>query len=647
MESPWSFTLRSSLSESSFRPDFRPWPAHLSVEITDTISDCLCQISTSFRHRDRNGTSKHEFSHATGNGSWHRKSTDQLERQKKAARKPHLRTGKSDVDDPAVRCCINDDIETTEAIKCAAVLNARESQANFVNWFREAWPYIQGHQGSTFVLVISAEVIDGPFVDGICQDLSLLHGLGIKLVIIPGTHIQIDRLLREKGHKPQYAGSYRITDDAALEASMEVAGKFRLAIEAKLSSQPSIPVLRRHGDNDRWHIGVGVASGNFVAAKRRGVVDGVDYGATGEVKRLDIARIKRRLEDNCIVILSNLGYSSSGEVLNCNTYEVATACARELQADKLISFLDGPLLDENGRLIRFMTLQGADELIRKWAEQSETAANYVKAVAGIDYVKSLGLKRSINSKEINPVNGSANSSIKDNGSMMINGNGEVSQRGQGLAIGGEERLSREYGYLSELTAAVFVCRGGVQRVHLLDATIKGVLLLELYTRDGIGTMVASDRYEGTRAAEVSDVPRIEELLRPLEENGVLIMRTREQLLKEVGCFIVVERDASIIACAALFPFYKEKCAEVAALAVSSECRGHGQGDKLLDYMENKAVKMGLEKLFLLTTRTADWFVRRGFSQCTIDCIPEQRRARIDLARGSKYYIKELISRDQG
>ncbi|MCO5550201.1 hypothetical protein L7F22_003683 [Adiantum nelumboides] len=173
--------------------------------------------------------------------------------------------------DLTVKCSVNggpllheidDGIPTAHSSALdAAIFSPRDSQAHFVSWFREAWPYIQGHQGSTFVLVISAEILDSSFVDGICQDLSLLHGLGIKLVIIPGTHLQIDRILLERGQKPNYAGSYRITDDAALEASMEVAGKLQLGIEAKLSSQPSIPVLRRHGDNERWHVGIGVASG--------------------------------------------------------------------------------------------------------------------------------------------------------------------------------------------------------------------------------------------------------------------------------------------------------------------------------------------------------------------------------------------------
>ncbi|XP_020548053.1 probable amino-acid acetyltransferase NAGS1, chloroplastic [Sesamum indicum] len=373
-------------------------------------------------------------------------------------------------------------------VRCSADVNGDGGGGRTLEEvMRAAQPYHLLHKGCTLVVVLSSEIVDSPHLPSILEDISLLHGLGIKFVLVPGTHVQIDRLLSEKGSEPKYVGNYRITDSESLTAAMHATGKIRIMIESKLSPRPSLSGIRRHGDTLRWYDAVSVASGNFLAAKRRGVVEGIDYGSTGEVKRIDVTRIRERLDQDSIVLLSNLGYSSSGEVLNCNTYEVATACALALGAEKLICIIDGPILDECGRLIRFLTLQDVDMLIRRRAKQRVTTANYAQEKVCSAYDESNDTALSPNGKAF------IQTPKFQNGVGFDNGNGLWSSE-QRFAIGGQERLSRLNGYLSELAAAAFVCRGGVERVHLLDGTIGGVVLKELFQRDGVGTMVGRYAY---------------------------------------------------------------------------------------------------------------------------------------------------------
>ncbi len=192
-----------------------------------------------------------------------------------------------------------------------------------------------------------------------------------------------------------------------------------------------------------------------------------------------------------------------------------------------------------------------------------------------------------------------------------------------------------------LFSAIYACKNGVTRAHLINRHVDGSLLMELFTRDGIGTLVSGESYEDIRQATIRDVGGILELIAPLEQDGVLVRRERERLEMEIDYFTVVERDGMVIACAALYPFTEDHCGELACLAVHRDYRNQGRGDDLLEYIERQARGVGIEKLFVLTTRTAHWFQERGFKVASLDDLPMARQKLYNYQRRSKVFIKSL------
>ena len=192
-----------------------------------------------------------------------------------------------------------------------------------------------------------------------------------------------------------------------------------------------------------------------------------------------------------------------------------------------------------------------------------------------------------------------------------------------------------------LQGAVAACHNGVRRAHLLDRRIDGALLLELFTRDGIGTMVTADIYEGTRRAVIDDIGGLLELIKPMEEAGVLVPRSRELLEIEIDRFTVVERDGTIIACAGFYPFAEKKAAEIACFVIHPDYQGMGYGTALLQRLELEAELLGIARLFVLTTRTSHWFRERGFRPGTLQDLPVARRRLYNFQRNSKVYIKDI------
>jgi amino-acid N-acetyltransferase len=193
----------------------------------------------------------------------------------------------------------------------------------------------------------------------------------------------------------------------------------------------------------------------------------------------------------------------------------------------------------------------------------------------------------------------------------------------------------------QLEYAVRACQLNVRRVHILDRRINGVLLLELFTRDGLGTLVTAEDYEGLRDATIEDVGGILKLIKPLEDEGVLVRRSRERLEMEIDHFVVIERDGAIIACAALYPGEKKSLAELACLAVAPEYRNTGRGDTLLKVVETKAARAGIGKLVVLTTRTAHWFRERGFLPGDTSHLPARKKSLYNYQRNSRVLYKPL------
>ena len=192
-----------------------------------------------------------------------------------------------------------------------------------------------------------------------------------------------------------------------------------------------------------------------------------------------------------------------------------------------------------------------------------------------------------------------------------------------------------------LPAAVRACDNGVKRAHLISRLHDGALLIELFTRDGVGTMVAASALANLRSATIDDVGGILSIIGPLEEQGVLVRRSRERLETEIERFVVAEYDGHIIGCAALYAFPEDRLGELAALAVHPDFRREGYGEALMTEIEARARKLKLTQLFVLTTNTAHWFLERGFRAAAVGDLPQQKQALYNYQRKSQVYRKML------
>jgi amino-acid N-acetyltransferase len=435
-----------------------------------------------------------------------------------------------------------------------------ENPIQFVHWLRSVAPYIHAFRGKTFVVAFPGELVKSGALPVLAHDLSLLHALGIKVVIVHGSRPQVEEQLALRNVEPRYHNGVRITDAAAMECAKEAAGELRLDIEAAFSQGlPNTPMA---------HSAIRIISGNFVTARPMGVIEGVDLEFTGVARRIAYETIHPILSAGNLVLLSPLGFSPTGEAFNLTMEDVAVAAATSLRADKLIFITETPMMTDAGG-----------------AEIRELSAHQALAV--------------LKSRCLPP--------------------------------------DSEF-YLQH---AVKACNNGVARAHIVPFATDGSALLELFTHDGIGTMVTYENLESLREATVEDVGGILKLIEPLEADGTLVKRGRELIEREIEYFSVIEHDGVIFGCAALYPFPNEKMAEMACLTVSPEAQSQGDGERLLKDIENRARAAGFARLFVLTTRTAHWFLKRGFVHASVDDLPKDRQHMYNWQRKSQVFIKQL------
>jgi amino-acid N-acetyltransferase len=324
---------------------------------------------------------------------------------------------------------------------------------------------------------------------------------------------------------------------------------------------------------------VRVISGNFITAKPVGIVDGVDFQHSGMVRKVDVSGISQILNLDAMVLISPFGFSPTGEAFNLTMEEVATSVAIALHADKLIFVAEVPG-------------------IRVRPHEPESEDNPIDTEMPLDVAEAL------------------------------------------LAKEPSATQPTDIGFY--LQHCVKACKAGVERSHILPFAVDGVLLLEIYVHDGIGTMVVDERLESLREATSDDLGGVLQLIEPFEQDGTLVRRERTEMERDIGNYSVIEHDGVIFGCAALYAYPEKRTGEMAALTVSPSSQGQGDGEKILRRIEQRARAQGLDSIFVLTTRTMHWFLKRGFVQSPIEWLPEARQRKYNVDRKSVVLVKKLV-----
>lgn len=444
-----------------------------------------------------------------------------------------------------------------------------------ITWFRESVAYIEYHRKKTLVICLNGEIVSHG-IGNIVKDISTLHHLGLKIILVHGARPQIEQALAQQNIKTECVNGVRLTSKEAMGVAKQVLGGVSSEIVAQLSAQPSELITQFELPIDKPPKPLTVCSGNFVVAQPIGVMDGVDHLFTGKVRKINHQAINELLNLNNIVLISSVGHSPSGEHFNLTVEETAVAVAEAMSADKLIFFTNTQSITEaidKNRPANFHPIHRTDVL----------TSNSARALS--EHV--------------------------------------------------EKHASRS------LELGATACEKGVRRVHILEQTLDGALFSELYTRDGVGTMITNEAYQYIRPAQLDDVGGIIALLTPMEKDGVIVYRSREQIELDINNFTVMVLDGKVIGCVALYPYKTDGMAEIACMITSPEYNKSGYGSLLLKTAIEQASALKLSSVFVLTTQAEHWFKERGFKEQTTDQLPMDKKLLYNWQRQSKVLFKSI------
>lgn len=425
-----------------------------------------------------------------------------------------------------------------------------------VEIIRQAFGYINNFQEETFVIKIDSGLISGQFFPVLIKDLVLLHQMGIRIVLVPGTRSRIDEVLGTYNIKCTFINGIRISPPESIPfikmAAFDVSNKVMTLLA---------------------ECGAHAVIGNWVRARSIGVRDGVDFQSSGLVERLQTDILENVLSDGLFPIFPNIGWSAKGKPYNLSSNELACTIAVALKASKLFFLTNKRHISTNN----FDVPEGI------YCDSSQT----------------------------------------------------ISQ----LTISDAERLleqnkdKKESELYDLIQLANNACSNGVKRVHIIDGSIEGMVLKEIFSNRGLGTMVYSNQHENIRSIRHSDIPEVLRLMQPAIEEGILVPRTTAELEEKAEDFYVYEVDGTIHGCGALHVFNNRQ-GELAAIVVDKIYANLGIGKRIISYLIERASTIRLKSVFVLTTQTSDWFSQLGFIEADTSDLPTERRKTYNKHRNS-------------